>query len=133
MAAKKTPKMIWPSLHYADAHRAIDFLVKALGFKVTEISESPDGIVQHAELRFPEGGGVMIGTALVTGNEFQRLPPGVNSVYVVTDDPDGMFGRATAAGAIVIRALKDEDYGSRGFTITDPEGNFWSFGTYRGA
>jgi len=24
------------------------------------------------------------------------------------------------------------DYGSHGFTARDPEGNLWSFGTYRG-
>jgi uncharacterized glyoxalase superfamily protein PhnB len=47
--------------------------------------------------------------------------------------PDALFARATAAGAEVVRGLKDEDYGSRGFTVRDPEGNHWSFGTYRGA
>jgi hypothetical protein len=31
------------------------------------------------------------------------------------------------------RDAQDEDYGSRGFTARDPEGNLWSFGTYRGA
>ena len=35
-------------------------------------------------------------------------------------------------GAEVVRGLKDEDYGSRGFTVRDPEGNLWSFGTYAG-
>ena len=29
--------------------------------------------------------------------------------------------------------MKDEDYGSRGFTVKDPEGNVWTLGTYRGA
>jgi uncharacterized glyoxalase superfamily protein PhnB len=33
----------------------------------------------------------------------------------------------------VLQGLKDEDYGSRGFTIKDPEGNVWTLGTYRGA
>jgi uncharacterized glyoxalase superfamily protein PhnB len=28
--------------------------------------------------------------------------------------------------------LRDEDYGSRGFTVRDPEGILWSFGTYPG-
>ena len=37
------------------------------------------------------------------------------------------------AGAEVVRGLKDEDYGSRGFTVRDPEGDLSSFGTYRGA
>ncbi|MGB9280034.1 MAG: VOC family protein [Pseudonocardiaceae bacterium] len=44
-----------------------------------------------------------------------------------------MFERATIAGAEVVRGLKDEDYGSRGFTVRDPEGTLWSFGSYRGA
>ena len=28
--------------------------------------------------------------------------------------------------------LHDTDYGSRDFAVRDPEGNRWSFGTYRG-
>ncbi len=28
--------------------------------------------------------------------------------------------------------LHNTDYGSRDFAIRDPEGNHWSFGTYRG-
>jgi uncharacterized glyoxalase superfamily protein PhnB len=37
-----------------------------------------------------------------------------------------------AAGAKVLREMRDEDYGSRGFTVTDPEGKVWSIGTYAG-
>jgi uncharacterized glyoxalase superfamily protein PhnB len=29
--------------------------------------------------------------------------------------------------------LHDTDYGSHTFTTRDPEGNLWTFGTYRGA
>ncbi len=58
--------------------------------------------------------------------------PGSNSVYAVTDDPDGLCARALAAGAEVVRPLQDTDYGSREFSVRDPEGNRWSFGTYRG-
>jgi len=32
--------------------------------------------------------------------------------------------------ATTVKGLRDEDYGSRGFSATDPEGNLWSFGTY---
>jgi uncharacterized glyoxalase superfamily protein PhnB len=53
-------------------------------------------------------------------------------VYVVTDDPHAVFERALKAGAKVIREMRDEDYGSTGFSVADPEGNLWSFGTYRG-
>jgi uncharacterized glyoxalase superfamily protein PhnB len=49
----------------------------------------------------------------------------------VVDDPDGHYERAKAAGVKIRRELRDEDYGSRGYSAEDPEGNVWSFGTYR--
>ena len=34
-------------------------------------------------------------------------------------------------GDQVVLAPTDQDYGSRDFSARDPEGNIWSFGTYR--
>ena len=48
------------------------------------------------------------------------------------DEPDALFERARAGGAEVTDRLHTTDYGSRDFAIRDPEGNRWSFGTYRG-
>ena len=45
---------------------------------------------------------------------------------------DQIGERLRAAGAEVLRELHDTDYGSRDFAVLDPEGNHWSFGTYRG-
>jgi uncharacterized glyoxalase superfamily protein PhnB len=56
---------------------------------------------------------------------------GVTSVYVAVADPDAHHDRAVAAGAEVTRELVDTDYGSRDYAVRDPEGNRWSFGTYR--
>ncbi len=125
---------VWPCLNYRDAHRAIAFLTEAFGFAAIAVHEGgPERPVAHAELRWPEGGGIMLGSASETGNAFEQLPTGAASTYVVCDDPDSLFGRAIAAGAEVVRELRDEDYGSRGFTVRDPEGNLWSFGTYGGS
>lgn len=133
MDANLPPKHVWPIVNYADAPAAIRFLGEAFGFEERLVvpGERP-GEVAHAELRFPEGGGVMVGTADRPESVFSQLPTGVASVYVVTDEPDALFDRATAAGAPLVRGLQDEDYGSRGFSVRDPEGNLWSFGTYRG-
>jgi uncharacterized glyoxalase superfamily protein PhnB len=134
MNTSQTPKTVWPCLTYRDAHAAIEFLTKAFGFGGTEVHEGgPEKPIAHAEMRWPEGGGIMLGSASANGSEFDRRPTGASSIYVVTDEPDALFERATGAGASVIRGLRDEDYGSRGFTVSDPEGNLWSFGTYRGA
>jgi uncharacterized glyoxalase superfamily protein PhnB len=45
----------------------------------------------------------------------------------------GRIVRGRATGATIVRELREEDYGSRGFTARDPEGVYWSFGTYAGA
>ena len=125
--------VVWPTLRYRDAPAAIRFLVDAFGFE--EIAVYPGetaGEVAHAELRWPGGGGVMLGS-IREGSFIADLPPGVGSVYIVTDSPDALYARAEAAGATIIAGLRDEDYGSREFTARDPEGVHWSFGTYRGA
>lgn len=61
-----------------------------------------------------------------------ETPSGSASVCVVCDEPDAVLARAQALGAEVIRPMEETDYGSRGFSIRDTEGNRWSFGTYAG-
>jgi uncharacterized glyoxalase superfamily protein PhnB len=124
---------VWPCLRYDDASAAIEFLKKAFGFEDALVVPSDDGRdVVHAELRWPLGGGVMLGTTAYREGVHGDMTAGTGWVYVVTDGPDELFARAIGAGATEVQGLKDEDYGSRGFTVRDPEGNTWSFGTYRG-
>lgn len=133
-AAATAARTIWPCLNYRDARAAIAYLTETFGFVATLIVEGDARRpIAHAELRWPEGGGIMLGSAVPDGNEFEQRPTGAASVYVVTDEPDTLYARATAAGAEIARGLVDEEYGSRGFSARDPEGNIWSFGTYRGA
>ena len=131
MRNTSAPVRVWPCINYRDAQGAIAFLSEAFGFQAVVVHER-DGHVEHCEMRWPLGGGIMLGTASEDGTPFERLPTGAAGTYVVTDDPDGLFRRATGAGARVVVAPKDEEYGARGFTVADPEGNLWSFGTYEG-
>jgi len=85
--------------------------------------------VEHAQLSWPLGGGVMLGSA-DADDDLRWL--GTFGAYVVRDDPDGLHARAVAAGAEIVAGVHDTDYGSRDFSARDPEGNRWSFGTYRG-
>ncbi|WP_406265824.1 VOC family protein [Nocardia sp. NBC_00881] len=130
-----TRTAVWPTLIFRDAHAMATFLVEAFGFQQTALYASADdpSIVEHGELRWPLGGGIMFGSAGKDDSAFGTRPPGHDSVYIVCEDPDALFSRATAAGAELVRGLRDEDYGSRGFTVRDPEGNLWSFGTYWGS
>jgi uncharacterized glyoxalase superfamily protein PhnB len=132
MTANTPPPQVWPSLRARDARALIRFLVEAFGFTETAVYGEGDR-VDHAELAWPPGGGVMLGSAPADPrNDSFPLQPGTFGCYVVTDEPDKLFARATAAGGTVLHELHDTDYGSRDFAIADPEGNHWHFGTYRG-
>ena len=122
----------WPSLAYDDAPAAIGFLTSILGFHATAVypNEDDPSRIMHAQLDWPEGGGVMLGSA--SSAEGWADPRGHASVYVVTDDPDAVFARAVGAGCRVLREPRDEDYGGRSCVVLDHEGNQWSFGSYRG-
>jgi uncharacterized glyoxalase superfamily protein PhnB len=52
------------------------------------------------------------------------------SAYVVVADADAVLARAKAEGWTIVIAIKDEDYGGRGFSCLDPEGRLWNVGTY---
>jgi uncharacterized glyoxalase superfamily protein PhnB len=128
---KTPPPQVWPTLRARDARALIRFLVDAFGFEETVVYGDGD-MVEHAQLSWPPGGGVMLGSVRETPDDAWPVPPGVFGAYVVTDEPDALRDRAVAAGAELIQDIEETDYGSRGFAVRDPEGNRWSFGTYRG-
>ncbi len=121
---------VWGTFQARDARRMLDFLCQ-LGFEPTAVVADPDdpGTVHHAQLDWPEGGGVMFGSHKPEG---WSLPPGGAGFYVVTADPRAVHARAVQAGADISRELSETDYGSVEFGLRDPEGNQWSFGSYRG-
>jgi uncharacterized glyoxalase superfamily protein PhnB len=119
---------IYPTLRYTDAKAAIRFLVDAFGFTAKQVHENPDGTIAHAELAWPEGGLIMIGQKRAEPGPFDT---GRVVTYLALDDPDAHHARAVEAGAEIVQDLVDQDYGSREYAAKDPEGNVWSFGTYR--
>lgn len=129
---QRTDHNIWPGLTYDDPIAARAWL-SALGFTEGILVKSADGsTVEHSEMTWPEGGRVMLSSRRRSDDTF-TVPRGAASVYVVTDDPDAVFSHAKALGAHVVRDLEATDYGSRGFSVADTEGNRWSFGTYAGS
>jgi len=122
---------VWPTLRATDAPALIAFLVEAFGFRTVARYDDGD-TVAHAELAWPLGGGLMLGSARA-GEDDWPLRPGTFGAYVVCDDPDALSARAVAVGATLVYGPRDPDYGGREVGLRDPEGNLWSFGTYRGA
>ena len=121
-----------PTFRSRDARAAVDFLCAAFGFEPHAVHEGPGGTIAHAELRLGDDL-IMLGS-LPGPDDDDRLGlrAGGGSVYVVVDDDvDGHHARAVAAGAETVLPPRDTDYGSREYTVRDPDGNLWSVGTYR--
>jgi uncharacterized glyoxalase superfamily protein PhnB len=127
-----SPSII-PAVRYRDADAGVQFLVSAFGAEEKEVYRDDDGVIHHAELRLADGL-LMVGQhsdAGWLGGDAPRPLSSTVSLYVVVADPDAHHERSTAvAGARVVRDLEDTSYGSREYSVRDPEGNLWSFGTY---
>ncbi|WP_461011491.1 VOC family protein [Streptomyces capparidis] len=131
MAEGVTRPTVYPTLRYQDAPAAVAFLKEAFRFTAIAVYEELDGTVAHAELAYGNGL-VMLGS---TGREGPYSDAarglGAASVYVVVADPDRHCEHARAHGARIVLPPADQDYGSRDYTASDPEGNLWTFGTYQ--
>ena len=121
---------LWHSLTFTDVEAMIRWL-EAVGFVEHAVHRDEAGPAQvvHAEYLWPAGGGIMFGSHRPSPDWPGR--PGTAAAYLVTDDPDGVHARAVAADATSLHEPRDEDYGGRGAAVVDPEGNLWSFGSYR--
>lgn len=64
---------IWPTLRYLDARAAIHFLVSTFGFVEKAVYGERD-VVDHAQLDWPGGGGIMLGSPR-TDSAIAGLPP----------------------------------------------------------
>jgi uncharacterized glyoxalase superfamily protein PhnB len=129
---------IIPSLRYADAPRAIAFLCAAFGFerRAVHVDPADSSIVYQAELTWNDRM-IMVSTAYdSSGAQAARMLTAAEAggatmgLYLVVEDVDAHAARARAAGADIVLGPDDKEYGGRGYSALDPEGNVWSVGSY---
>ena len=107
----------------------IDFLVDVVGFRRTAVYTEGDARRPTPSSTGPRAAASCSAAAARRSG----VAPGIASIYVVTDHVDAVHARVQdAPGRHDHPAAEDTDYGNHEFVMTDPEGNFWSFGTYRG-
>jgi len=120
---------LYPTLRYRDTDAGLRWMLEVLGGEEVVVYRDDEGAIVHGEVRVA-GGVVMFGPERHGEGPLQRAA-GSGSLYAAVDDPDALHARAAAAGGEVVMGLHDTDYGSRDFSLRDPAGNLWSFGTYR--
>jgi uncharacterized glyoxalase superfamily protein PhnB len=130
---------IWPILHYDHTEAARKFLVDVLGFREELAVRDAGGDIVHAELSWPDGGRLTFGGTKHGNGVHAAMRAGTSAVYVVTNDVAGVHERVARAGSgTIVQPPADTQFGAGTLdayacTIADPEGNLWTFGTYRGA
>jgi uncharacterized glyoxalase superfamily protein PhnB len=129
-------RTLFHSLSFNDVGAAMAFLT-AVGFTEAAVhrDESDPSRVLHAQYDWRETGGVMFGSPRVDDDRGFVDSVGHGQCYCVVAsdaDVDRVYDAALAAGATSVLAPADPEYGGRGCTVRDPEGNQWSFGSYPG-
>ncbi len=125
---------VWPSVGFQDVNAGIRFLTDGLGFVITTTHRGADGLFQHCEARWPDGGGVMFGSRGKPGACGALGPQGVYVVAAEASTVDDAWQRVRAMADVqVLQELHDTEYDSHEFGVRDRDGNLWSVGTYRGA
>jgi uncharacterized glyoxalase superfamily protein PhnB len=130
MATQISVPAFYPGVLYRDADAAMTWLEDVLGCERREDHRDDEGNVVHAELVF-QGAIVMLSSAGVGREPFRSLPTGGRLIYCAIDDVDSLYQSVRKAGGEIAVEITDTDYGSRDFTVRDPEDNLWAFGTYR--
>ena len=130
-AVSNTPHIVYPCLYYRDGAEMIEWLERAFGFEKRMAVTDEEGKIAHSELTFGDAV-IMVSTAKTDKPWRSPLDLGGASATLCfyVSDPDAHHERAVAAGAEITIPLTDTDYGSRDYTAKDPEGTFWTFGTY---
>jgi len=120
---------IVPYLLYKDCAAALDWLARAFGFEEVLRYSGAEGYVNHAEMKLGEAR-IFMGDPGEHYRNPKELGQETVGLYVYVDDVDAHFDRAKAAGAEIIRAPEDQEYGDRRYDVVDPEGHRWYFASH---
>jgi PhnB protein len=129
-AAVPAPQTVTPYLCCKGAAAALDFYKNGFGAREMMRMTAPDGTIGHADFRV-NGASIMLSDEWADGGVFAPSTVGGTpvTVHVYVPDVDAFFARATAAGAVTLRAVEDMPYGDRTGTLQDPFGHRWMIAT----
>lgn len=125
---------ITPGLLYNNATEMIDWLCQTFGFRKKLVIPGEDGKILHAHLVF-NNGSIMLSSA-----ENYQYPglckspsqTGASTVEIIVfvQDIERHYDNTKQHGGDIVLPLADKPYGGKGYSVKDPEGYTWAFGSY---
>ena len=123
-----------PYINIKGAVEAIEFYKKAFGAKEVGRILMPDGSIAHAEIEIGDSKIMLAEENVQWGNlSPQTLGGSPVCLCLYVEDVDAVFARALQEGATVTGEMevKDQFYGDRAGSLTDPFGHKWSIMTHK--
>ena len=123
---------VFTGSRYADARTAIAWLGTTFGFEEQFVVPGDGDDIAHAQLRFGDSL-MMLGSAR-TDEYNLRTPRELHGAFthkfhVHVPDPDAHYAHVRAANADIVLAPAATSAGGRAYSVRDPEGYVWTFGT----
>ena len=137
MAIKPIPAgyhTLTPYINIKGAVEAIEFYKKAFGAKEIGRITMAGGTIAHAEIQIGDSKIMLAEESEQWGNKSpQALGGSPVSLCLYVEDVDAVFAQALAAGATVTGEMevKDQFYGDRSGSLTDPFGHKWTIMTHK--
>jgi PhnB protein len=122
---------VTPYLIIKGAAEALEFYKKAFGATELMRFPMPGGKIGHAEFTIGDSHLMMADEFPEHGHTGPQTRGGTTvSLLIYTPNVDAFLDRALTAGATLLRPIKDQFYGDRSGTITDPFGHVWTVATH---
>ena len=124
---------VTPYLNIRGAVAAIEFYKQAFGAKELYRLPTPDGAIAHAEIQIGDSKIMLAEESEQWGNKSpQTLNGSPVSLCLYVDNVDAVYAKAIALGAKAVGEIvvKDQFYGDRTGSITDPFEHRWTIMTH---
>lgn len=137
MAIKPIPAgyhTLTPYISIKGAVEAIEFYKKAYGAKEIGRITMAGGTIAHAEIQIGDSKIMLAEESEQWGNKGpQALGGSPVCLCLYVEDVDAVFAQALATGATVTGEMevKDQFYGDRSGSLTDPFGHQWTIMTHK--
>ena len=127
------PSLLFPTMRYRDAPRAIEWLVDVLDFQKHVVYGEGD-FVAHAQLKISNGMIMVSSWKQGPFDKLLKIPSDIEgyntqSCYIYLDNLEEHYKKVRDKGVEIVIPMVTEEHGSS-YVVRDPEGYIWSFGDY---
>ncbi len=123
---------VTPYLVVQGAADALAFYHQAFGAIESFRMPGPDGKIGHAEIKIGDSPIMLSDECSEMGYRSPQALGGTSvGILLYVEDVDTVVDRAVFAGGKLDRPVKDQFYGDRTGTVTDPFGHQWTIATHK--